>query len=30
MDWIEKWPIKFLNQNFVRRRLPAKSNSVPF
>jgi len=26
----ENWPIKFLNRNFVRRRLPAKSNSVPF
>ena len=30
MGWIENWPIKFLNRNFVRRRLPAKSNSVPF
>jgi hypothetical protein len=30
MCWIEKRPNKFLNQNFVRQGLPAKSESVRF
>jgi hypothetical protein len=27
---IEIWPIKLLNRNFVRQRLPAKSNKLRF
>ncbi len=30
MGWIENRPNKFLNQNFVRQGLPAKSKSVHF
>jgi hypothetical protein len=30
MGWIENRPNKFLNQNFVRQGLPAKSKSVSF
>jgi hypothetical protein len=30
MGWIEKRPNNFLNQNFVRQGLPAKSKSVRF
>ena len=30
MGWIENRPTKFLNQNFVRQGLPAKSKSVSF
>jgi hypothetical protein len=30
MGWIENRPNKFLNQNFVRHGLPAKSKSVRF
>ncbi len=30
MGWIENSPNKFLNQNFVRHGLPAKSKSVRF
>ena len=30
MGWIEKRPNNFLNQNFVRQGLPAKSESVRF
>ena len=30
MGWIENRPNKFLNQNFVRQGLPAKSKSVRF